>query len=142
MTSIEEHKEKIKEHLEAIEEAIEKGAEKRPITIGFNCSSCVIQFFELYLHVANKIPIGKIIKHDWFKKPQPDQKIEPLVERKLNADFPGKQKIYSLIYTLENYRNSLVYVKPMGKQINETIFIFRELKILFEELLKNEGFKL
>ncbi len=142
MTSVDEHKEKIKEHLEAIEEAVERGAEKRPVTIGFNCSACAIQLLEVYLHATNKIPIGKIIKHDWFKKPQKGQKIEPLIERRLNADFPEKQEIYSLIYALEESRTSLVYGKPVEKQISETIFIFRKLKNILEKLLENEKFKL
>ncbi len=142
MTSIDEHKEKIREHLEAIEEAIERGAEKRPVTIGFNCSACAIQFLELYLHITNRIPVGKIIKHDWFKKPQTSQKIEPLIERHLNADFPEKQEVYSLIYALEDSRNSLVYGKPIEKQINNTVLIFRKLKSIFEKLLENEGFKI
>ena len=76
MTSIEEHKNKIKEHLEEIDDAIREGIEKRPATIGFHCSACSIQLLELYLHITNKIPMGKIIKHDWFKRPHSNQKIE------------------------------------------------------------------
>ncbi len=142
MTSIEEHKEKIREHLEAIEEAIERGAEKRPVTIGFNCSSCAIQFLELYLHIVNKIPVGKIIKHDWFKRPQKGQKIEPLVERKLNVDFSDKQEVYNGIYDLEELRNWLVYGKPVEEQIKRTILTFRKLKDIFGKLFENEGFKI
>lgn len=112
MTSIEEHKKKIKEHFDEIDDAIDEGIEKKPVTIGFHCSACSIQFLELYLHVANKIPIGKVIKHDWFKRPKPEQKKEPVIERKLNADFPKKQEIYGLIYDLEEERNILMYGKP------------------------------
>jgi hypothetical protein len=82
MTSIDEHKKKIQEHLEELEDAIEKGIEKKPVTIGFHTFACSIQYLELYLHLINKIPIGKIIKHDWFKKHQKSQRIEPLIERK------------------------------------------------------------
>ena len=53
MTSIEEHKKKIKEHLDEIDDAINEGIEKKPITIGFHCSACSIQFLELYLHIIN-----------------------------------------------------------------------------------------
>jgi len=92
MTSIEEHEKKIKEHLEEIEDAIDSGIEKKPITIGFHSSACASELLELYLHILNKIPIGKIIKHDWFKKPQLGQKIEPLIERKLPVESGGSKK--------------------------------------------------
>lgn len=142
MTSIEEHKNKIKEHLEEIDDAIEEGAENKPVTLGFHCSACAIQFLELYLHVTNRIPIGKIIKHDWFKKPQTDQKIEPLIERHLNADFPNKDKIYNLIYDLEEERNILVYGKPASEQIKNVLEKFSKIKQLFLEMLKNEGIEI
>ena len=138
MTSIEEHKKKIKEHLEEIEDAINQGMEKKPVTIGFNCSACALQFLELYLHLINKIPIGKIIKHDWFKKPTPEQKKEPLIERKLSVVFEKKQEIYSLIYKIEEERASLMYGKPKKEQIKNILDNFMKLKSIFSELLKNE----
>ena len=102
MTSVEEHKKKIKEHLDEIDDAINEGLEKKPITIGFHCSACSIQLLEVYLHVINKLNVGKIIKHGWFKRPKIDQKKEVLIERKLPLDFPRKEEIYELIY--ENYK--------------------------------------
>lgn len=138
MTSIEEHRKKIKEHLEEIDDAIEEGVEKKPVTIGFHCSACSIQFLELYLHVINNIPVGKIIKHDWFKKPKPEQKIEALIERKLPINFPRKEEIYSLIYELEEKRNSLVYGKSSEKEIKKVLASFLKLKEIFRELFKNE----
>lgn len=142
MTSLEEHRKKIFEHLEEIDDAIEEGAEKKPITIGFHCSACSIQFLELYLHVVNRIPIGKIIKHDWFKKPHKEQKIEPLINRKLPVDFQRKEEIYSLIYELEEERNILVYGKPAIEQIKKVLDNFFKLKEIFTLLLKNEKFKI
>lgn len=142
MTSIEEHKKKIQEHLEEIDDAITHGIEKKPITIGFHCSACSIQFLELYLHLINKIQIGKVIKHDWFKKPKPEQKKEPLIERKLPVIFPQKQEIYNLIYATEEERNSLMYGKPSKEQIKKVLSNFQKLKEIFMELFKNEQFKL
>lgn len=142
MTSIEEHRKKIAEHLEEINNAIEGGIEKKPVTIGFNCSACALQFLELYLHVTNKIPIGKIIKHDWFKRPYPQQKKEPLIERKMPVIFLKKDEIYSLIYDLEEERNSLVYGKPAENQIKNVLEKFLKIKETFSELLENEKFKL
>ncbi|MEK6860034.1 MAG: hypothetical protein AABX54_04435 [Nanoarchaeota archaeon] len=142
MTSIDEHKGKTKEHLEQIEDAIKAGIENRPVTIGFHCSACAIQFLELYLHKKNKIPIGKIIKHDWFKRPQKVQKIEPLIERKLPVMFNKKDEIYNLIYDLEDERNTLMYGKATEKQIKDVLENFNKLKEIFKELLENEGIKI
>lgn len=138
MTSVDEHKKKIKEHLEEIEDAINQGIERKPVTIGFHCSACSIQFLELYLHKINKIPIGKVIKHDWFKKPKPEQRKEPLIERKLSIQFPKKNDIYDLIYEIEEERTSLMYGKSTKKQIKKTIEYFNKLKDIFKELLENE----
>ena len=142
MTSIEEHKKKIREHLKEIGESIEEGVENRAVSIGFHTSACALQYLEIYLHVINKIPIGKIIKHDWFKKSQISQKIEPLIERKLPVVFPKKQEIYSLIYDLEEERNILVYGKSDERQVKEVIGSFLKLKEIFEELFEHEKFEL
>lgn len=142
MTSIDEHRKKIEEHLKEINESIDEGIEKKPVSIGFHCSACALQFLEVYLHIINKIPIGKIIKHDWFKKPQEKQKREALIERKLPVVFPKKEEIYSLIYDLEEERNSLVYGKPANEQIKKVLNTFLKLKEIFEELFKNEKFEL
>ena len=140
MTSIEEHRIKISEHLEEIDDAIKEGIDKKPITIGFHCSACSIQFLELYLHIANRISIGKIIKHDWFKKPHKEQKILPLIERKLPVEFPRKEEIYNLIYELEEDRNTLVYGKPAVEQVKKVFNTFLKLKEVFIGLLENEKF--
>lgn len=142
MTTIDEHKKKIYEHLREIDDAIEFGIEKSPITIGFHCSACSIQFLEVYLHITNKISIGKIIKHDWFKRPKPEPKIIPLIERKLPIEFQHKKEIYDLIYNLEDERNILVYGKADEEQIKKVLEIFRRLKEIFYNLFENERFKL
>ncbi|MEK6927188.1 MAG: hypothetical protein AABX11_02045 [Nanoarchaeota archaeon] len=139
MTSINEHKKKINEHLESINDAINQGIEKKPISIGFNCSACALQLLELYLHITNKIDIGKIIKHDWFKKPHENQKKEPLIDRKLKVEFPKKELIYSLIYELEENRNILLYGKSTKEQIEKTLKIFNTLKKELEELTNGES---
>lgn len=141
MTSTDEHIKKIKEHLRVIDDAINNGAENNPVTIGFHCSACVLQFLEFYLHLTNKIQIGKVIKHDWFKKPQQGQKIGPLIERKLPIDFPQKQEIYNLIYLLEESRTALVYGSPILEQITNTLIAFNKIKEIFQELFNDEGFK-
>ena len=138
MTTIEEHKKRLAEHLEEIDDAISQGMEKKPVTIGFHCSVCAIELLELYLHTSNKIPIGKILKHDWFKKPVLEQKKEPLADRKLPVNFERKEEIYNLIYEIEEKRNSLVYGSPTKEKIKEVLENFQKLKEILKQLLKNE----
>jgi len=142
MTSIEEHKKKIKEHLDEIDDALEEGIEKKPVTLGFHCSACSLQFLELYLHSINKISIGKIIKHDWFKRPTPEQKREPLIERKFPINFPKKEEIYDLIYGLEEERNVLMYGKPAKDQVKKVLSNFLKLKTKFYALFEDENIKI
>ena len=139
MTSVEEHERRIREHLGEIEDAIDRGIEKSPVTIGFHCSACTIELLELYLHKINKISIGKVLKHDWFKKPKPGQKREPLIERKLHVEFEGKKEFYELIYEIEENRNSLVYGKPAKEQTKRVINSFLKFK---ETILKLGGIKI
>ncbi len=142
MTSIEEHQKKIHEHLEEINDAIEAGIENKPVTLGFHCSACALQYLEMYLHIAEKIPLGKVIKHDWFKRPAAEQKKEAMIERKLPAQFPKKDEIYELIYSIEEERNSLMYGKPTKEQIQKILLSFNKIKELFLGLLKEEGYGL
>src|SRR3989344_3148259 len=127
MTSIKEHKRKIKEHLDEINDAIEQGIEDKPITLGFHCSACVLELLELYLHIKNKLPLEKIIKHDWFKRPKTEQK---------------KDELYKLVYDIEEERNSLLYGKPQKEQTKKVLEKFQEFKEKIMELLKNERFEL
>ncbi|MFH1364633.1 MAG: hypothetical protein ABIH52_03165 [Candidatus Aenigmatarchaeota archaeon] len=135
MGAMRDHRKRIQEHMEEIEDAISMGIEKRPVTIGLHTSACAIELLEIYLHKEGKIPIGKVVKHDWFKRPLPEQKIEPLIERKLQADFPGKEDIYDLIYTIEENRNNLVYGRSTKTQIDAVLKSFNKLKeILMERI--------
>lgn len=139
MSSLQEHKRKIKEHLEEINEAIDKGIENRPITIGFHASACAMELLESYLHKMNLITMGKTIKHNWFEKPKPEQKILPLVERKLSVEFPDKDKIYSLIYIIEENRDTLIYGKSNKFQTEEVLKSFTALKQILMKRLAELG---
>lgn len=139
MTSVEEHIKKIKEHLDEIQDAIDEGIEKKPITIGFNCSSCSIQLLELFLHLNNKISMGHVVKHDWFKKPKAGQKVEPMIERKLAVEFDNKKNIYEFIYTIEENRENLLYGKSDIKRIKLVLNSFNKLKSVITPKLKDKG---
>ncbi len=133
MSAIRDHTRRIKESLEEIEGAIAVGIERKPVTIGLHTSACAMELLELYLHKEGKIPIGKVIKHDWFKKPLPEQKIEPLIERKLKVDFPSKNEVYDLIYTIEGNRTTLVYGRASKEQVEAVLSAFNKLKQMILE---------
>lgn len=139
MTSPTIHKERIVEHLQAIETAIAVGIEKRPATIGLHTSACSMSLLELYLHLSKKISAGTTLKHDWFKRPKPNQKIVPLAERKMKADFPDKEKIFSLLYTIEEDRNKLIYGNPPHQQIERVLRAFQELHRHIKEKIAELG---
>ncbi len=139
MTSIQVHKERIQEHVQAIEEAIAVGIEKRPATIGLHASACSIALVELYLHKLGKITAGAMVKHEWFKKPQPGQKIAPLAERKLGVEFPQKAEVFSLLYTIEEERNKLIYGNPSKAVVESVVNSFQKLHKLVADELHNLG---
>lgn len=139
VTSIEEHKRKIIEHLEELADAIEIGMDKRPATIGFHCSACSTELFEAYLHAINAIPTGKLIKHEWFKKPKPGQKIPSIAERKIGLEFPLKERLYALLYDIEDSRNHLIYGRPSHHEVENILIRFNEIKSIICEELRKRG---
>ncbi len=139
MTAQQIHKARIKEHLQVIKDAIAVGIESRPATIGFHTSACAIDIVELYLHKTGKIPIGMQVKHNWFKRPTPGQKIMPLPERHLKADFPTKKEIIDLLYILEEKRNKLVYGHSTLAEIQQAQHAFEKLKQILVPLLQEAG---
>jgi len=139
MTSIQLHKEQIKEHVQEINDAITIGLEKRPATIALHTSACSISLLEMYLHKIRKISIGTTIKHEWFKAPKPEQKIVPLAERKIETDFPLKNELFSLMYIIEEHRNKLIYGKPTNAAIKEVFTSFQKIHAIIKEKLKELG---
>lgn len=139
MTAKDIHIAHIQEHLQEIQEAISVGLEKRSSTIALHASACSIDLIELYLHYLNKISVGTMIKHEWFKEPKLEQKIAPLAERMIGVDFPKKQEILSLMYTIEERRNKLIYGKPSASSTETILTAFNALHTLIKELLQERG---
>ncbi len=139
MTNISNHKDRIKEHTEELQDVVNIGIYSRPATIGFHTTACSIDLLEMYLHKKKLIDIGKVVKHDWFKRPIKEQKILPLIERKLPVNFDDKEYIYELIYSLEENRDILIYGKPTKDQINNVLKNFQKIKKILVEKLEEEG---
>ncbi len=142
MTAINIHRERIKEHVQELKDALAIGVERRAATIGFHTSACAIDLLELYLHKSGKIPIGSQIKHDWFKRPKEGQKILPLAERNLKAEFPHKKEVLELMYDIEENRNKLIYGKSSKSDVKQNVESFFAVKEKIQELLKEEGVRL
>ena len=139
MASIEIHKAHIKEHIQELIDAITIGIEKRPATIGLHISACAIELLELYLHKTGKITSGTMIKHEWFKAPKEGQKILPLAERKLAVQFEEKDKILSLMYTIEEERNKLIYGKPSQATLTASLNAFEKLHTILKKKIQEAG---
>ena len=133
------HLSKIREHLQELNDAKTIGIENRPATVGFHTSACAIDLLELYLHKKGKLELGGQIKHEWFKRPRPDQKILPLAERKLSIEFKNKKEILELLYALEERRNKLIYGNSAKPEIGLMLSMFDEYKHLHKEMLREEG---
>ncbi len=139
MTAQTIHKARIKEHLQELQDAIAIGIESRPATIGFHTSACAIDLLELYLHKTGKIPIGTQVKHDWFKRPKPEQKIIPLAQRNLKSTFQNKEEIFELLYTLEEKRNKLIYGHSTPAEIKQALSSFEKLRDILTKMLVEVG---
>lgn len=139
MGSASDHKKRIKEHLDELQDAINIGIEKRPATVGFHASACAAELLEMYLHISNLISSGKVVNHSWFKRPKEGQKIEPLIERKLPVHFPEKERIYELIYVIEENRDNLVYGKSKKSQVEITISAFQKLREELQRMIEERG---
>lgn len=133
MTSLERHKELLKQSIEMIDDTLSKGLMNNPRAIGFATSAGSIDLLSILLHKLDKIQIGKIIEHQWFKAPRPGQKIKPLYERKIGVEFPKKEEIYTLLCQIEEKRNILAYGNPTKIDVEENINLFRKLKTVIEE---------
>lgn len=142
MSSIADHKKRIKEHLDELQDAVNIGIENRPATVGFHTSACAAEMLEMYLHLANLISSGKKVNHSWFKRPTEGQKIEPLIERKLPVNFAGKEKVYGLMYTIEESRDNLVYGKSTKSQIDAAFSAFQKLKEELQKKIEERGEKI
>jgi len=69
----------------------------------------------------------------------PNQKITPLAERKLRAEFASKTDILDLLYTIEKKRNKLIYGKSDKADIKELVETFTKYKEILFKLLCEAG---
>lgn len=133
MTTIKRHIELLKFSLQMIDDTLARGLASNPRAIAFAASSGAADLLSIYLHKLGKLPIGKVIEHQWFKKPQQGQKKEPILEEKLGVDFPRKKQVYDIMCDIEEKRGLLAYGNPTDTDVEAMLGEFRKLKTLVEE---------
>jgi len=123
---IEDHLRNINESLEVIRESIEKGLQERQRNIGFNVSVASVEMLEVHLHNLNLINPGTVLKHEWFASTRQ-------ANERLPFDFKDKEKIFSLLNSIESKRNNLCYGKPRPiEEIQAILNDFNKIKSLLE----------
>ena len=133
MTTIEEHKEIIKEFLDDINEKIRAGLiTERQKIIGFSASEAATNLFALLLHSKNFIEPSYNINHRFFASKR-------IAEKKFPHEFSKKDKIIDLMIKQEEYRIKLCYGKQKNQETaNSAIKNLFELKETIEGELENE----
>lgn len=135
MTSVDRHKDLLKQSSDLLELAIARGAFENSRTVAFATSSGSVDVLSIFLHRIGKLSAGGIIEHQWFKQPKHEQKKPSVYELRLDFDFPQKKVIFSLMCAIEEKRDKLAYGNPTETDITATITAFKKLKELLEQEL-------
>jgi len=131
MTTIEEHKEIVREFIDDINEKLRANLllERQKI-IGFAASEAAANLFAIFLHSKNLIEPTFNINHRFFAS-------QRIAERKFDFDFPHKEKILKLLIKQEDFRNKLCYGKRKNLDVvNNTIKNLFEIKDIIDKELE------
>ncbi len=130
---VEEHEKAYKEHLKNLNRLIEEGVEENQRNISYNVSQGSVELMAIFLHKLNLIQgSGEQLDHRIFKNKR-------LIERRLPANFPSKNKILDLMKEIELERNIICYGKRKPKtRIEKMIKKFHDLRKTINKNLKNE----
>lgn len=113
MTSIQNHKENIKEFLKDINEKIDNELilERQKI-LGFTTSEASTELFEILLHKKNLVTPGFHVNHRFFAS-------KKIARDKFDFEFPNREKILDHLVKQEEYREKLCYGKTKEKKLVE-----------------------
>lgn len=129
----EEHKKALQEHLTNLDKAIDENVEENQRNIGFNVSQASVELFAIYLHTLHLIEgSGDQWDHRTFKN-------KSMLEQKVPFSFPEREKILSLMETIERERLVVCYGKrkPRGR-IEIMILAFRQLQEIITKNMPHE----
>jgi hypothetical protein len=131
MTTIDEHREILKEFIDDINEKIRSNlVVERQKIVGFAASEASTNLFAIYLHSKNLVEPGHNINHKFFASMK-------IAENKFEIDFLNKQNILELLVKQEDYRNKLCYGKKKdSKIVDSAIKNLFELKDLIDKELE------
>ncbi len=125
---IESHLESLRESFGEVDAAIQAGLISKQRTIGFHTSSAAVDMLEVIFHQRNLIDPGQVIKHEWFDSAK-------TTARRFPFDFPHKNEILALMWSIETPRNNLCYGKRQSEEVLEKLIQdFARLKQLFQEV--------
>ncbi len=128
MTSLEEHKNAVKELEEDIQEKIRmRLLHERQKIIGFAASEAAANCFAILLHKKRLISEGFNVNHKWFASTE-------RAKEKFPFDFPHKNKILELMVREERFRDRLCYGKSKSAdEAEEAIKTFFDIKKIVKE---------
>lgn len=123
------HIQRLKESIRKLEDSIQQGdLTLSQMTIGFHTSAAAANLLELYLHKSALADYTFRFQHNWMKS-------KNIMKTKLPYEFPQKEEIIGLLYSIEKNRDKLCYGKPCPEEeVAEQIERFNRVKKLFEEL--------
>jgi hypothetical protein len=129
---VEEHEEAYQEHKRIIEKIVEEEVEKNQRNISYNVSQGSVELFSIFLHKLNLIHgSGDQLDHRIFKS-------KNLINKKLDFDFPKKEKILQLMKQIEEERNALCYGSRKPRQrVEKIIVFFNELRKIINKEIQN-----
>lgn len=128
MTTIENHKDIVKQLIDDINEKIRNNliVERQKI-IGFAASEASKHLLAILLHKKNLVSDGFNVNHRYFSS-------ESRAKRKLGFEFPEKDEIIRLLVSQESSRDKLCYEKDKSKKtVEEAIKNLFELKMVIEK---------
>lgn len=130
MTSIEEHREAVKELVDDINEKIRVGLlVKRQKLVGFAASEASTNLFAIFLHKKELISSGFNVNHKFFSSFKRANDV-------FKQDFEKKKEILDLLVDQEGFRDKLCYGKAKSDDlVNSAVRNLFELKSLIEKLL-------
>ena len=134
MNRIERHKKLLQFSLDMLDSTLAKGILSNPRAVAFAASSGSVDLLSILLLKKGKISMGKVVNHQWFKKPMPGQKKVPIYEERIGVDFQRKEEIYRLMCDIEEKRNILAYGNPQEDDIEKVVIQFQKLKKTIEEV--------
>lgn len=125
---VENHRIRLRESFEMIAWSVDHDATEHQRTIGFHISAASVDLLNLYLHQAKLTDSSSDINHRRMGSEQMLQGVLPF-------DFPHKDRLITLLCTIEDARTRLCYGRPQPDDVvAAALAAFNEVRDIFREL--------